>query len=243
MSIIKSLIKNLISYSGYNIYKRGIIHQFESKSMLAGLERMKLLGINPDIIVDIGAAKGSWSENAMSFWPNSQYELIEPLTEQNDALKALSSHYEKLNYHLAVAGETQGETWLNVTSDLDGSGIYGYKEKNARKVPMMTIDEVVKNTTGSLMIKLDTHGYELQILKGAKAALQRTELLVIEVYGFYVSPTAPLFHELSTFLNSLGFRLIDIVDVVRRPGDNAFWQADAFYLKKDHPVFQRNSYV
>jgi FkbM family methyltransferase len=241
MSIIKSFISKIIVSSGYNIYKKGIMLNNPTE-MSGGLTRMKLLGVDPDTIVDVGAACGTWTEKAIVFWPDAQYKLIEPLMEQTEALDRLQSKYPSLNYHLAAAGEEEGEAWLNVSSDLDGSGIYG-KHKNARKVPMMTIDEIVKNTTGSLMIKLDTHGYELQILNGAKAALQRTQLLVIEVYGFYVSPTAPLFHELSTFLYSSGFRLIDIVDVVRRPGDNAFWQADAFYLKKDHPVFKRNYYV
>lgn len=241
MEIIKKLGRKILFSLGYNIYKRSIIWN-NPKSMLAGLERMKLLGICPDTIIDVGAARGTWTEKALILWPNANYRLIEPLKEQTHALEGMKSKYGNLRYFLAVAGERDGKTFLNVSSDLDGSGIYGRKEK-ARKVPMITIDSIVKNAAGSIMIKLDTHGYELQILNGAKDTLKRTDLLVIEVYGFYVSPTAPLFHELSTFLDSQGFRLIDIVDVVRRPGDHAFWQADAFYVKKDHPVFQRDSYV
>ena len=68
-------------------------------------------------------------------------------------------------------------------------------------------------------------------------------LLVIEVYGFYVSPTCLLFNQLTTYLDGFGFRLIDMVDIMRRPGDQAFWQCDAFYIRKDHPVFANNSYA
>jgi hypothetical protein len=66
---------------------------------------------------------------------------------------------------------------------------------------------------------------------------------VIEVYGFHISPTCLIFHELSAELDKLGFRLIDIVDIMRRPDDNAFWQCDAFFIKNDHPIFLSNSYT
>ena len=60
----------------------------------------------------------------------------------------------------------------------------------------------------------------------------------MEVYGFKISPTCLVFHEMSDYSSQLGFKLIDIVDIMRRPGDQVFWQADAFYIRKDHPVFE-----
>ena len=242
MSIIKSILRKALSSRGYNIYKRDII-PCNQKSMSAGLERMKLLNIYPDTIIDVGAAQGTWTEKALILWPSAKYELVEPLIEQTAILNELKSKYSNINYHSAVAGEEPGETWLNVSSDLDGSGIYGIKGRSARKVPIITIDEIVKNTSGTIMIKLDTHGYEVPILKGSVEALKRTSLLVIEVYGFFVSPTCLLFHELSAYLDKLGFRMIDLVDIMRRPGDQAFWQADAFFIRKENAVFERNSYV
>lgn len=243
MRRIKSFILKLISLTGYNLYKKEIIHH-NPISMDAGLRRMHSLNINPGTVIDVGAAEGKWAEMAMTIWPKANFKLVEPLAEQADKLAALKLKHPNLSYNLAVAGEQRGETFLNVSPDLDGSGIYGDKnEKNAREVPVITLDEIVQHSAGSIMIKLDTHGYEVPILKGASEVLKRTDLLVIEVYGFYISPTCLLFHELSGYLFELGFRLIDVVDIMRRPGDSAFWQADAFYIRKDHPVFERNSYA
>ncbi len=53
------------------------------------------------------------------------YELIEPLIENKEALEEIKSINSNINFHLAVAGEASGETWLEVSPDLDGSGIYG----------------------------------------------------------------------------------------------------------------------
>jgi hypothetical protein len=81
------------------------------------------------------------------------------------------------------------------------------------------------------------------ILKGAANTLKNTDVLIIEVYGFHVSPTCLLFHELTQYLSELGFRLFDIVEVMRRSKDNAFWQADAVYLKTTNRVFADNRYA
>jgi FkbM family methyltransferase len=244
MSIFKSIIKKAVQKAGYQIQKRNVSAYInEDSSMVSGLNRMKSFGVNPNIVLDIGAAQGTWTQKSLRSWPDAKYELIEPLNEQEEILSQLKSLHPNINYHLAVAGESPGQTWLNVSPDLDGSGVYGNREGNARKVPVIVVDDIVKGMAGNILIKMDTHGYEVPILKGAQQALKRTTLLVIEVYGFYISPTCLLFHELSTYLDKLGFRLIDLVDIMRRPGDRAFWQADAFYIRKDNPVFETNSYV
>ncbi len=240
--MIKKLIKYIINKSGYNIFKIDS-SQVHVTGMEEGLLRMKELGILPDLIVDIGAAQGSWTNKGLKFWPNSRFELIEPLIENEGYLKELKIATKNINFHLAVAGESSGETWLEVSPDLDGSGVYGGPTLNSRRVPIVRVDDIVKEAGRSILLKLDTHGYELPILKGAEETLGRTSLLVIEVYGFRISPTCLLFHELSAELENRGFRLIDMVDIMRRPGDQAFWQCDAFYIRKDHPVFANNSYV
>jgi FkbM family methyltransferase len=193
--------------------------------------------------VDLGAAQGFWTEKSLTVWPNAKYELIEPLTEQISALNELKKKNSKINFHSAVAGESSGEIGLNVSSDLDGSGIYAENDKNARKVPVVMIDEVVRHIDGAILLKFDTHGYEVPILNGAKESLKRVSAIVMEVYGFKISPTCLVFHEMSAHLDQLGFKLVDIVDIMRRPGDQAFWQADAFYIRKEHPVFNKVSYA
>ncbi len=242
--MIKTIIKNIISKTGYSIHKNtpgDFIRPVQENSMDEGLRRMKKMGISPSTVIDVGAAQGSWTRNLLNLWPKADFHLIEPLKENLPHLNELRNSHSNIKYHLAVAGESAGEVKILVSPDLDGSGIYGTENGNSRPVPVITIDSIPK--TQRVLIKLDTHGYEVPILNGAKNTLESTELLVIEVYGFRISPTCLLFHELSDYLDQLGFRLVDMVDIMRRPGDNAFWQCDAFYIRKDHPVFANNSYV
>ncbi len=92
------------------------------------------------------------------------------------------------------------------------------------------------------LIKFDTHGFEVPILEGAKNVLQQTEAIVMECYGFHISENSLLLHEMCAYLEKLDFRLSDIVDVMRRPGDEFFWQCDLFFVRSSHSSFQKNTY-
>ena len=107
-----------------------------------------------------------------------------------------------------------------------------------------SLDDVLinQNNKGPYLIKLDTHGFEVPIFEGAVQTLKDTELIIVEVYGFHIAPDSLLFGEICGYLDARGFRLFDIVDTMRRPKDNAFWQADAFFIKKSNPLFADNSY-
>jgi FkbM family methyltransferase len=240
MSFIKSFILNTFRKAGYEILKP---HSPQSgNSMRAGLGRLLLNNIRPGTIIDVGAASGQWTRMALNYWPGAQYHLIEPLQEQKSALQALRVSNPNINYHFGVAGAKTGEVSFNISPDLDGSGIYDEAAPDARKVPVLRIDDIAGQTKAPYLIKLDTHGYEMPILEGAGNTLEKTIALIIEVYGFHVSPTCLLWHELSQKIDFLGFKLIDVVEIMRRQKDNAFWQADAIYIKKDHPLFADKNY-
>jgi len=96
---------------------------------------------------------------------------------------------------------------------------------------------------GPYIIKLDTHGYEVPIIEGSEKTLKETQLLIIECYGFEISPFSLLFWEMCNYLKDKGFRLIDIVDIELRPKDGAFWQCDAFFVPDSSKYFSSNTYI
>lgn len=213
-----------------------------ASTMPAALRRLQNIGVEPDGIVDVGAAVGAWSSTAMTLWPNAHYLLVEPLQEQIDRMSAIR-HQKNVTLRKAVAGNSSEDIEFDVSDDLDGSGIYGRQTTATRKVSQLRLgDETLLQERESLLIKLDTHGYEIPILEGCDQILPKVSALIIEVYGFHVSPTACLFHELSEHLFQAGFRLFDIVDVMRREKDSAFWQADAVFIPSTNHLFLDNEY-
>jgi FkbM family methyltransferase len=242
VSVFKSVVRQLLEKAGYTIHAKHLVKKQDPDSMESALQRLRVNGINPGTVIDVGAAQGIWTRKALECWPGADYELIEPLHEQKEQFKDLHN-YPNVRYHLCVAGEASGVVDINISQDLDGSGIYGSGNGIVRSVKVITINEITVTAKKPFVIKLDTHGYEMPILKGAASSLQFADALIIEVYGFHISPTCLTFHELSAHLKDLGFRLFDIVEVMRRSKDNAFWQADAIYLRNDHPVFLSNEYA
>jgi Methyltransferase FkbM domain len=95
---------------------------------------------------------------------------------------------------------------------------------------------------GPYLLKLDTHGYEKNILEGAGDTLDETEVLIIEAYNYRISDEAFLFWELCAFLSDRGFRPIDLVNVLHRLKDNSLWQMDLFFIKSTWEGFNDVSY-
>jgi FkbM family methyltransferase len=201
-----------------------------------------LWSIQPDCVIDVGAASGKWSLCAEQFWPHADYLLLEPLEENRSTLTKLTASRNGWRYIQAAVGSTMGEVVFSVSPDLDGSAVYdsdcGFEQ---RTVPITTLDNL-KYPHGSLLLKLDTHGYEVPIFQGAIKTLERVALIVVEVYGQRITAECLLFYELCNYLADRGFRPIDIVDVMHRPSDRSFWQADLFFLRKEHPVFADHHY-
>jgi len=110
---------------------------------------------------------------------------------------------------------------------------------------MVTVDEEVsrRNLSPPYLLKLDTHGFELPILDGAKNTLASASLVVIETYNFKLTADSLKFYEMCTFMESKGFSCIDLVQPMHRPADHAFWQMDLVFIPSEDAVFSSNSYL
>ena len=79
------------------------------------------------------------------------------------------------------------------------------------------------------LINIDTQGYELEVLKGAKNALHQIKYILIEVNKDELYEGCPHVKDLDRFLNKYSF--------IRT--DTLFWSdtfswGDAFYIKVDY---------
>lgn len=238
MRLIKQGILSLLKRLGYTLNRTDPSTKNVASSMALALARIKNVGIAPTSIIDVGSAKGRWTKVAKEYFPLARYTLVEPLHEQIQRMDDnIISENDKIV--IAVAGDKKQTVPFTILEDLDGSGLYGGSGK-VRQAEMIRLEDLID--TERVLIKLDTHGYEMEIFEGIGSKWENVSALVIEVYGFFVSPTGRLFHDVSLFLAGKGFRLFDIVEIVRRKSDQAFWQADAVFIRADHPLFKNNSY-
>lgn len=242
---MKKLLVSLFSSVGLEI-RRKKRPQPKVSAMTAGFHRFSHLGLPIETIIDVGAAAGTWSLEALRVWPNASYVLLEPLLERRPVLESLTQQHKNFSFLPFAAGNKKTSVNFVIADDLDGSGIASSDTDLSliRSVEVIRLDEVVrdKNLKGPFVIKLDTHGFEVPILEGCTGILNGVSLFIIECYGFQIADNSLLFWEMSHYMEKLGFRLFDVVNILNRPKDGAFWQCDAFFIKKDNSLFSYNHY-
>lgn len=204
----------------------------------------------PDVsvatVIDVGASDGHWSARMMRYFPKAKYLLIEAQEAAHGAaLERFKAAHPNVEYELCAAGDRDGEIYFDASDPMGGQASATPFPKNNISVPLRTIDNLVRrrNLRGPFLLKLDTHGYEVPILDGARQTMAQSAMLIIEAYNFTLCPGALRFYELCQFLEPRGFRCADMFDVMNRPGDRAFWQMDMVFLPLTHPVFQSNRYI
>jgi FkbM family methyltransferase len=243
MNLKKKLSKSinmLLKLTNYKIVK----DNKDNFLMFDAVRRIKSHKIIINSVIDIGASDGKWSNQTIEIFPDTICLAIEPLAERKKDLDNLKSKHKNFDYSLCVAGENNDcHAELNVSEDLDGSTINGV-DGEKRKVPIRSIDSLVleKKLKGPFLLKFDTHGYEIPILKGASKTLSETNVIIMEVYNFDITDHSLRFPAMCEYMEKLGFRCYDMVNPMLRIYDHALWQMDLFFTRDDSNIFSYNQY-
>src|SRR5579872_5703106 len=81
-------------------------------SFRGGLEHIRSLGLNPNTVIDVGAADGT--SDLYDTFPNAKHVLFEAMEEFRPALEILAQERPGLEFHIAAAGRDEGHAVLNV---------------------------------------------------------------------------------------------------------------------------------
>ena len=203
---------------------------------------------SPDeIIIDVGGANGGTSIYFANAFPGHEVYCIEPNARMLPYLKAVESKHKSVNVKPLALGSTTAEAVLHVTAnDLSSSlnelnleelkqtppGFQAaFEEQQQIRVPVSTLDEEFKDFPGVLLIKLDTQGTEIEVLKGGVETLTRTRFILTEMNNHLLYKSTCQYHEVDEFLRSRSFKLTDIVVTYR--GDEGVTEYDALYRNLD----------
>lgn len=235
--MIKAGIKKLMRHLGIHVSRVG--GSADRATMEGAFRALVRRGHKVETVIDIGASNGSWSASLMRHFPACRYLLVEAQPVHEPALRAFCARHPNAQFVLAAAGEKPGEIYFDAADPLGGQAAYTPHSAADIRVPVITIDAEVKarNLEGPYLLKFDTHGFEVPILKGAAVTLQMTEVVIMECYNFRIAPEALTFDEMCRYFGERGFRCIDLVDPLHRPHDDAFWQMDLVFVRQDRPEF------
>lgn len=208
-------------------------------SQESSLLKLKRLRFETKNILDIGAYEGHWAKEIALIFPKAHILMVEGQKVKEDILLKKSREIPNTSLRIALLGATTKNVDFNIYQT--ASSIFKEdNETNAKtvQVALELLDDVVANTRFEKadFIKLDTQGYELEILKGGTKTLQSAQLVLMEVSLLGIYKGAPLVDEVIVFMKNSGFILYDICTLMRRPYDNALYQSDFLFIKQDHSL-------
>jgi FkbM family methyltransferase len=207
---------------------------------LAGfLARLGRQGIHFTTVIDVGASNGMWTREVMTHFPERDYFLVEAQRPHEPALAAFAAENARVRYVICAAADQPGKVHFHAGDLFGGLAAHTAFPAHDTVVPARTLDEMAR-TYGlkpPFFLKLDTHGFEEQILAGATEVLRQTSLAVIEAYNHRMGHNNLLFGELCSLMGDRGFRCLDFFDPLYRPHDASFWQADLAFARSDWAGF------
>lgn len=209
------------------------------------VQRLAELEIQPKTVFDVGAAQGT--PPLYHAWPNAHHVLIEPLEEFGSTLKRIAGDLLSCEVVLAAAGPVDETVTINVHPDLFGSSLRLEHEDTdvngvPRQVPQIRLDSFTDQPP-PYIIKIDTQGYELDVIEGASEILSKTEAVILEVSFFRFHEGGAIFHEVIDFMCERDFVPYDVFGHLYRPLDGALAQVDVAFVPSNSKLRQEHVFA
>ena len=188
----------------------------------------------PESILDIGANTGQFYNKMSRYYPNSKYLLIEGNELCEDELKKLNVEYKIV---LLSDTEKEVEFWID-SNNKQSTGNSIYKEKTqffnnstSVKYKTKTLDSIVNQSYD--LVKIDTQGSEIDIIKGGLNTIKMAKGVILEVSLVEYNQGSPLQEEVFNFMSNLGFEPVEIIEKIYHPENGQHIQNDVLFINKN----------
>lgn len=230
-AIIKSVVDAVLARAPRS--RQRLAHYLTSDKLATAIRQLQGEGIVIDVVYDIGARHGEWTRAMRSALPQAEFFLFEAnekcvpellRTGCKHAIGVLSSEEKVVQFY-----------------DTDGTGDSYYKETTSRydtvaatERTTQTLDAVVRERgwPSASLIKLDTQGSELDILRGGANVLRDASLVYLECPTVKYNSGAPTFQDYIDFLGQEGFVPCELCELHHAYG--ALVQVDVLFVRKEH---------
>ncbi|HEX7005916.1 MAG TPA: FkbM family methyltransferase [Alphaproteobacteria bacterium] len=243
--IMKHRLKTIAAALGLSLR----LERPRRRTMMQFSRHLKNLGYRPGAIIDVGVADGTFE--LYRVFPDAAYLLIEPLSEFEPALAWIAARYDA-HYELAAAGAADEYRVIRFgesLAEMHGASLQALGTDDVpngpgmRRVPVRRLDRLVEqhHLKGPFLLKIDTQGTEIDVMRGAEGILPEVDVAIIEAsfFNFRQKAQQPLIDDVLRFMDERGFFPYDFFGGFNRPLDGALGQIDIAFVKRDGP-FRRD---
>ena len=245
MFSLKNALKRIIERFGFRVSR---VPRLEGKSLKFAPDpedQFKwLASMNIDIVVDVGAHTGESASLFLNIFPGAKVYSFEPLADCFASLSKLSETSNRLVPFNMALGASTGQAKINRSSFSPSSSILrmGDTHKNAFPFTSGETSEVIQMSTldiqshdfpsgGNVLLKIDTQGYEMQVLLGATKFLDRVSVIIVELSFLSLYKEQPLFADVYKWLESRGFLYRGSWGQLYDPRDGTPIQQDGIFVR------------
>ena len=211
------------------IYKRlGIIHlgRRRVRDLIDFMEDRKI-----DIVIDVGANVGQFGQSLRDEGYKGRIVSFEPIEAAFHELSKRASADANWQANHCGLGATSGEAVIHVSelsvcsSILDLTSVASLHDSRVavtrtETIAIRTLDEVAANLSGSILLKIDTQGYEKQVMEGGPQTVARVKGILMELPVIHVYEGEWQFHEAARYMADRGFVPAQIQPVNYHGQDN-----------------------
>jgi FkbM family methyltransferase len=200
---------------------------------------LKKVNFTPKHIVDVGANHGTWTREALKYFPDAYFTMVEPQYWLKESFNDLLESNSKIRFYPVGAGKQSG-TFKFTIVDRDDSCTFKFTQEEAMlqgykqlDLPITTINEVLSKQDIFFpdIVKIDAEGLDLEVLEGASECFGKTEIFMVE--AAIVSKQMPnTFLTLTSYMDKNGYTLFDITDLNRPFKLRVLWLTELVFVKK-----------
>lgn len=183
----------------------------------------------PNNVLDIGAHQGNFSMFCQNLWKDVDCFMLEGNENCEEYLEKLP-----FSHCIVLLSDSNKEVTLYLNPKNPKCTGTSYMKENTKhynssievKKQTFTLDEVVEEVGKTFdLIKIDTQGSELDIIRGGLNTIQKASYIIMEVAILQYNEGAPLFDEVINYMKEIGFTNHHIV------GENVWRDEDTDNLK------------
>jgi FkbM family methyltransferase len=240
--LLNKIAHKIFNKFGYELKVINEVGQVNQKNNLLAIfySNLQHIGFEPKHIIDVGANHGTWTREALKYFPNAYFTLMEPQYWLKSSLQDILENNQKVNFQATGAGATAGMFNFTIVNR-DDSCSFRYTVEEAKSagfkqlsLPITTINELLLGSDLPTpdIIKIDAEGLDLQVLEGASNYFGKTEIFMVEV-GVVNKQFDNSLIKMIVYMDSHGYTLFEITDINRPILPAVLWLAELVFVKKN----------
>lgn len=237
---MRRLVKRVLQSCGWELRRRPTSRSEED--VLTAF----LAAVRPDAVLDVGANTGQFAALIGRAGYSGTIISFEAIPDVHEIL----SRNARQNRNWIVApcaalGSKRDTLDINVSENTLSSSLLPMRELHSsaapesryiarRQVEVRRLDEIAKPLIpehATLLLKIDTQGYEREVIDGASGILDQVFGIQVELSLAPLYTGAPTFIEMTGLIEALGFDFFGITPVFHDPRTGRLLQVDGYFTR------------